>query len=127
MLTLRHAFDANSMKALVLKILRGTYPAIPSTYSQEIRDIVAEMLQKDPQQRPSIRRILEKDFLNKRIGMLFSRPVKNNYEVSKSIPPGMRPPSGSQQKAEANPAQSERAQVENKRGSVATDGGVADE
>ena len=44
MLTLRHAFDANSMKALVLKILRGTYPAIPSTYSQEIRDIVAEML-----------------------------------------------------------------------------------
>ena len=88
---------------------------------------MAEMLQKDPQQRPSIRRILEKDFLNKRIGMLFSRTVKNNYEVSKSIPPGMRPPSGSQQKAEANPAQSERAQVENKRGSVATDGGVADE
>ena len=83
MLTLRHAFDANSMKALVLKILRGTYPAIPSTYSQEIRDIVAEMLQKDPQQRPSIRRILEKDFLNKRIGMLFSRTVKNNYEVQK--------------------------------------------
>ena len=26
MVTLRHAFDANSMKGLVLKILRGNYP-----------------------------------------------------------------------------------------------------
>ena len=33
MVTLRHAFDANSMKGLVLKILRGSYPAIPSHYS----------------------------------------------------------------------------------------------
>jgi NIMA (never in mitosis gene a)-related kinase len=33
MVTLRHAFDANSMKGLVLKILRGQYPAIPSHYS----------------------------------------------------------------------------------------------
>lgn len=33
MLTLRHAFDANSMKGLVLKILQGRYPQIPSHYS----------------------------------------------------------------------------------------------
>jgi NIMA (never in mitosis gene a)-related kinase 1/4/5 len=48
MVTLRHAFDANSMKGLVLKILRGSYPAIPSTYSQDLKDLLADMLIKDP-------------------------------------------------------------------------------
>lgn len=48
MVTLRHAFDANSMKGLVLKILRGSYPAIPSHYSQDLKDLIADMLIKDP-------------------------------------------------------------------------------
>jgi len=30
MLTLKHAFDSDSMKGLVLKILRSNYPPIPS-------------------------------------------------------------------------------------------------
>ena len=47
MVTLRHAFDANSMKGLVLKILRGNYPAIPSTYSDDLKGIIAEMLIKE--------------------------------------------------------------------------------
>ena len=48
MVTLRHAFDANSMKGLVLKILRGNYPAIPSTYSDDLKGIIADMLIKEP-------------------------------------------------------------------------------
>jgi NIMA (never in mitosis gene a)-related kinase len=67
MLTLNHAFDANSMKGLVLKIMRGTYPPIPTTYSENTRNLVAEMLIKDPAKRPSIRKILDKDFLRARI------------------------------------------------------------
>jgi NIMA (never in mitosis gene a)-related kinase len=31
MLSLNHAFDARSMKGLILKIMRGTYPPIPKT------------------------------------------------------------------------------------------------
>ena len=72
MLTLRHAFDADSMKGLVIKILRGCYPAIPSTYSQDIKDLLADMLIKDPQKRPSMRKILEKEFLSKRITKLLT-------------------------------------------------------
>ena len=67
MLTLRHAFDSNSIKGLVLKILKGTYPPIPSTYSENIRNLVADTLIKDPAKRPSIRKILEKDFIKIRI------------------------------------------------------------
>ena len=67
MVTLRHAFDANSMKGLVLKILRGTYPEIPSSYSLDLKDLISSMLIKDPIKRPSINKVLEMDFLKARI------------------------------------------------------------
>mgnify|MGYP001003421824 CR=1 FL=1 len=78
MVTLRHAFDANSMKGLVLKILRGSYPAIPSHYSQDLKDLLADMLIKDPAKRPSMRKILEKDFLSKRISKLLTTTIAKN-------------------------------------------------
>ena len=67
MVTLKHAFDSNSMKGLVLKILRGNYPEIPKHYSSNLKDLIAEMLIKEPTKRPSIRKILEKDFFVERI------------------------------------------------------------
>ena len=78
MVTLRHAFDANSMKGLVLKILRGNYPAIPSTYSDDLKGIIAEMLIKEPQKRPSMRKILEKPFLSNRISKLLTMTIARN-------------------------------------------------
>ena len=72
MTTLRHAFDASNMKELVIKILRGTYPPVPSTYSQGLRDLIADMLEKDAHKRPSIRRILEREFLSSRVTHLLS-------------------------------------------------------
>jgi NIMA (never in mitosis gene a)-related kinase len=70
MVTLRHAFDANSMKGLVLKILRGNYPAIPAHYSAR---------------RPSMRKILEKDFLSKRISKLLTTTIAKNEFTSTFI------------------------------------------
>lgn len=78
MVTLRHAFDANSMKGLVIRILRGNYPAIPATYSEGLKQIIAEMLIKDPQKRPSMRKILEKDFLSRRISNLLTMTIARN-------------------------------------------------
>jgi NIMA (never in mitosis gene a)-related kinase len=75
MVTLRHAFDANSMKGLVLKILRGSYPQIPANYSQDLKDLLADMLIKDPAKRPSMRKILEKEFLSKRISKLLTKTI----------------------------------------------------
>ena len=90
MITLRHAFDANSMKGLVLKILRGSYPEIQKCYSQTLRELIADMLIKDPKKRPSIRKVLEKDFLSKRIQKLLSETViKHEFSstfLQKNIP-----------------------------------------
>jgi hypothetical protein len=75
MVTLKHAFDANSMKALVIKILRGNYPPIPNCYSGELRVMLDELLQKDPHRRPSIKKFLEKEYLSSRISALLSQTV----------------------------------------------------
>ena len=85
MVTLRHAFDASSMKGLVVKILRGTYPSIPSCYSQNLRDLIDEMLEKDPHKRPSIKKILEKEFLSSRISQLLSQTVAK-HEFGRAFP-----------------------------------------
>lgn len=69
-----------SMKELVLKILRGTYPPIPSQYSSELQSLIADMLIKDPSKRPSIKRILERDFLKSRIGSLLVSTL-NRHEL----------------------------------------------
>jgi len=56
--TLRHAFDGQSLPALVLKILRGKYPPIPAQYSPKLRALVDAMLKRRPQLRPSVAQIL---------------------------------------------------------------------
>lgn len=64
MCTLRHAFDANSMKGLVMKILSGTYPPISTTrYSSGLGKLVGSMLQKNPDARPNINELLENPIL----------------------------------------------------------------
>ena len=58
MLTLNHAFDALSMKGLVLKILQGSFPDPPSHYSKEIVSLLKALLQTGPEMRPSMDQIL---------------------------------------------------------------------
>jgi len=60
MATLRHAFDADSMRGLVLKILRGVPPQVPSHFSLELRSLVSDMLTKDPIHRPTIDQVLRR-------------------------------------------------------------------
>ncbi len=91
MVTLKHAFDASSMKGLVLKILRGSYPAIPAHYSQDLKDLLADMLIKDPSKRPSMRKILEKEFLAKRISKLLTSTIAKNEFSSTFINKHMLP------------------------------------
>jgi serine/threonine protein kinase len=83
MVTLKHAFDASSMKGLVLKILRGTYPEIPSQYSADLKKLISSMLTKDPNKRPSITKVLEMKFLEGRMSKMFLNATsKHEIEVN---------------------------------------------
>ena len=49
-----------------MKILQGSYPSIMPTYSKQLRDLIASMLSKKPQDRPSIIDVLNKPFIKTR-------------------------------------------------------------
>lgn len=63
MMSLKHAFDASDMSSLVMKILRGEHLPIPQQFSQELRDLVRLLLNKNPKQRPSAEQVLKMPFL----------------------------------------------------------------
>ena len=70
--TLRHAFDAESMRGLVLKILRGVPPQVPCVFSPELRSLISEMLTKDPQCRPSVNELLQRPLVRTTIRQLLT-------------------------------------------------------
>lgn len=71
--TLKHAFDAQSLKLLVLKIVRGNYPPVHKSYSADLRGLVDAMIQKDPRKRPSVNDILGMPLLQQRINGFLSQ------------------------------------------------------
>ena len=54
MCNLRHAFDAQSLNGLAMKILKGSYPPPNQSYSKVLRDLVTNMLSVNPKDRPSL-------------------------------------------------------------------------
>ena len=71
--TLKHAFDAQSLKLLVMKIVRGNYPPVSKMYSPELRGLVDRMIKKDPRQRPTVNEILALPFIKQHIGGFLSQ------------------------------------------------------
>ncbi|NXL94209.1 NEK3 kinase, partial [Alectura lathami] len=65
--TLRHPFQANSWKHLILKICKGSYNPLPSHYSYELHHLIKQMFKRDPKNRPSASSILARGCLTKLI------------------------------------------------------------
>jgi serine/threonine protein kinase len=82
MCNLRLPFEAQHYNALAMKILQGSYPSIMPTYSKQLRDLIASMLSKKPQDRPSIIDVLNKPFVRTRLekytGDLLNRSLSQN-------------------------------------------------
>ncbi|KAK1786399.1 hypothetical protein P4O66_018086, partial [Electrophorus voltai] len=56
--TLRHPFQANSWKSLILRVCRGAYTPIPSHFPYELHYLIKHMFKTNPRDRPSIHTIL---------------------------------------------------------------------
>ncbi|KAH8616548.1 Protein kinase domain [Trypanosoma vivax] len=68
--TLTHAFDGGNMKALVQKILKGSYPPIHSSYSSSLSNLISSMLQIDPQRRPNVGQIISLPYIRDSLSSL---------------------------------------------------------
>ncbi|XP_026509259.1 serine/threonine-protein kinase Nek3-like [Terrapene carolina triunguis] len=65
--TLKHPFQANSWKHLILKICKGSYNPLPSHYSYELHYLIKQMFKRNPKNRPSASTILARGCLAKLI------------------------------------------------------------
>ncbi|KAH6940562.1 hypothetical protein HPB50_000797 [Hyalomma asiaticum] len=63
LLTLRRPFEGNHVPSLVLKIIRGSYEPVSDQYSAPVRDLLEQMLQKEPSQRPSVNQLMAQPIL----------------------------------------------------------------
>lgn len=64
---LRHAFNAQTINGLAIKILKGNYAPISNYYSKDLREFISSLLVVDPKVRPSIRKIVQMPFVKKQI------------------------------------------------------------
>ncbi|NWY01836.1 NEK3 kinase, partial [Nothoprocta ornata] len=96
--TLRHPFQANSWKHLILKICKGSYNPLPSHYSYELHYLIKQMFKRNPKNRPSATTILERSCLTKLVknclpsemASAFEQALKENrkHEGSAARPKG---------------------------------------
>jgi len=56
--TLKPPFNAENLKYLALKIIKGIYNPIPAQYSKDMRKLIEVLLKKDVNQRPTVNEIL---------------------------------------------------------------------
>ncbi|KAM9246790.1 serine/threonine-protein kinase Nek3-like isoform 2-T2 [Leptosomus discolor] len=78
--TLRHPFQANSWKHLILKICKGSYNPLPSHYSYELHYLIKQMFKRNPKNRPSASTILARGCLTKLIKTRLPSEMTNEFE-----------------------------------------------
>ena len=64
---LKVPFDAPSIQMLSMKIVRGIYAPISTSYSTGLRNLVKELLQTTPSRRPTVNKILKLPLIQDRI------------------------------------------------------------
>jgi NIMA (never in mitosis gene a)-related kinase len=61
--TFRHPFNAKSQAALIIKILKGTHDPIGNNYSNDLKNLVNSLFEKDAKKRPSCKQILNNNII----------------------------------------------------------------
>ena len=82
MCNLRHAFDAQSLNGLAMKIMKGTYPPSTPFYSKGLRDLISKMLSVNPAQRPTLVDILNVPFVRRHVVLYLRECFNPNTDVN---------------------------------------------
>lgn len=87
MATLEHAFTAGDISSLVLKVVRGQTPTLPSAnvYSKPLIELINTMLDKNAENRPTAKEILGKPYVKQHISRL-SEKIRQRNESHLSTP-----------------------------------------
>ena len=69
MCTLRRAFPGSNLMAVMYSIVEGERPSLPDHLSRDLRNLFDQMLDKEPQRRPSALALLQEPFLQQRMAV----------------------------------------------------------
>ncbi|KAJ7309082.1 hypothetical protein JRQ81_008388 [Phrynocephalus forsythii] len=81
--SLKRAFEAPNLPALVLKIMSGTFAPISDRYSPELRQLILSLLHLDPSKRPQLNELMAE--------AICARPLLNLYTDIGSVGVRSRP------------------------------------
>ena len=65
--TYRHPFEATNQGALILKIVKGKFEPISSTYTMALKELTEKLLTKDPNKRPGLSHIFKMEAMKERM------------------------------------------------------------
>lgn len=71
--TLRHAFDATNLPALVMRIVQGHYEPIQTEYSKDVKDLIHRCLRKKPEERPTSEELCSHPLLRAEVARIESQ------------------------------------------------------
>uniref|UniRef100_A0A8C4MHP6 Serine/threonine-protein kinase Nek3 n=1 Tax=Equus asinus asinus TaxID=83772 RepID=A0A8C4MHP6_EQUAS len=77
--TLKHPFQANSWKSLILKICQGSMSPLPSHYSYELQHLVKQMFKRNPSHRPSATTLLSRGTLSRLVQKCLPPEIITEY------------------------------------------------
>lgn len=75
---LKHAFNAQTINGLAMKILKGNYVPVCKFYSKGLREFIESLLVTDARLRPGILKITEMGFVKRILGRYFVELVLEN-------------------------------------------------
>nr|XP_033806408.1 serine/threonine-protein kinase Nek3 isoform X2 [Geotrypetes seraphini] len=81
--TLKHPFQANGWKNLILKICQGSYSPLSTQYSYELHYLIKQMFKRSPKHRPSVNTILTRGHLARLIRRCM--PAEITAEIEQQV------------------------------------------
>ncbi|RXN08640.1 serine threonine- kinase Nek11-like protein [Labeo rohita] len=78
---LQTKFMARNAVEIVGRILACSYEALPNTFSEDLRQLVKDTLQKDPGNRPSVSQILTRPFIIKHLHKMSVQTIDELYKT----------------------------------------------
>ncbi|XP_045444594.1 serine/threonine-protein kinase Nek3 isoform X4 [Pipistrellus kuhlii] len=76
---LKHPFQANSWKSLILKVCQGSVSPLPSHYSYELQHLIKQMFKRNPSHRPSATTLLSRGVLARLIQKCLTPQIITEY------------------------------------------------
>lgn len=67
--SLKPPFQAEDMKSLYRKVVKGIFPPLPSSFSEDFREVLSYFIIVDPKKRPTAGQILKLQIVNKRVNI----------------------------------------------------------